>query len=56
MTKQSRGTQAGDKRGMKKGLRGLIGSRLGKGLTGICRSSNGKYTKQDLAWGQRFQL
>ena len=40
-TKHTRGTQAGDKRGLKKGYRGLIGSRLGKGLTGICRSSNG---------------
>ena len=40
-TRHSRGTQAGDKRGMLKGLRGPIGSRLGKGLTGICRSSNG---------------
>ena len=39
--KHSRGTPAGGKRGLKKGLRGLIGSRLGKGLTGICRSSNG---------------
>ena len=56
MTKHSRGTQAGDKRGLKKGLRGLIGSRLGKGLTGTCRSSNGKYTQQDLAGGQRFPL
>ena len=27
--------------GWKKGYKGLIGSRLGKGLTGICRSSNG---------------
>ena len=35
------GTQAGDKRGLKKGYRRLIESRLGKGLTGICRSSNG---------------
>ena len=40
-TKHTRGTQAGDKRGLKKGYRGLIGSRLGKELTGICRSSNG---------------
>ena len=40
-TKHTRGTQAGDKRGLKKGYRGLIESRLGKGLTGICRSSNG---------------
>ena len=39
-TKHTRGTQAGDKRGLKKGYRGLIESRLGKGLTGICRSSN----------------
>ena len=29
------------KRGLKKGYTGLIESRLGKGLTGICRSSNG---------------
>ena len=28
-------------RGLMKGLRGAIGSQLGKGLTGICRSSNG---------------
>ena len=27
--------------GLKKGCRGLIESRLGKELTGICRSSNG---------------
>ena len=40
-TKHSRGTQAGDKRGLMKGLRGPIGSQLGKGLTGICRSTNG---------------
>ena len=40
-TKHTRGTQAGDKRGLKKGYRRLIESRLGKGLTGICRSSNG---------------
>ena len=40
-TKHTRGTQAGDKRELKKGYRGLIESRLGKGLTGICRSSNG---------------
>ena len=40
-TKLSRGTQAGDKRGLMKGLRGPIGSQLGKAMTGICRSSNG---------------
>ena len=40
-TKHTRGTQAGDKRGLKKGYRGLIESRLGKILTGICWSSNG---------------
>ena len=40
-TKHSRGTQPGDKRGLMKGLRGLIRSRLEKGLTGICRSSKG---------------
>ena len=40
-TKHTRGTQAGDKRGLKKGYTGLIESRLGKGLTGICTSSNG---------------
>ena len=40
-TKHTRGTQAGDKRELKKGYRGLIESRLGKGLTGICRSLNG---------------
>ena len=34
-------TQAGDKRGMMKGLKGPIESQLEKGLTGICRSSNG---------------
>ena len=39
-TKHTRGTQAGDKRGLKKGYRGPVESRLGKGLTGICRSSN----------------
>ena len=37
-TKHSRGTPAGDKRGLMKGLRRLIGSQLGKRLTGICRS------------------
>ena len=31
-TKHTRGTQAGDKRGLKKGYRGPIESRLGKGL------------------------
>ena len=40
-TKHSIGTQAGDKRGLMKGLRGPIGSQWGKGLTGICRSSSG---------------
>ena len=40
-TKHSRGTQAGDKRGLMKRWRGLIGSWLGKELTGICTSSNG---------------
>ena len=40
-TKHFRGTQAGDKRGLMKGLRGPIGSQSGKGLTGICWSSNG---------------
>ena len=36
-TKHSKGTQTGDKKGLMKGLRGPIGSRLEKGLTGICR-------------------
>ena len=36
--KRSRGTQAGNMRGLMKGLRGPIESQLGKGLTGICRS------------------
>ena len=40
-TKHFRGTQAGDKRGLMKGLRGPIGSQWGKRLIGICRSSNG---------------
>ena len=40
-TKHSKGTQAGDKRELMKGLRRPIGSQLGKGLTGICRSTNG---------------
>ena len=40
-TKHFRGTQAGDQRGLMKGLRRPIGSQLGKGLTGNCRSSNG---------------
>ena len=40
-TKHFRGTQAGDKRGLMNGLRGPVGSQSGKGLTGICWSSNG---------------
>ena len=40
-TKHSRGIQVGDKRELMKGWIGPIGSQLGKGLTGICRLSNG---------------
>ena len=39
-TKHSQGIQAGDKRELMKGLRVPIGIQVGKGLTGICRSTN----------------